>query len=335
MTLLLTDQEVKRALSLKDAVEAVQDGFRQHGLGLAQTLPRREVRIRGKELPHADPRMVRVAQGLAFLEESQVVVVHHILAFPDRTAPSTRVVNYLIDADDGHVMAVIDSPSILGMRTGAAGAVGARFLSRKDSSVAGIVGTGRQGRVQLRFLPQVRPIKRAYAYSLVPQETQRFCDEMGHELGIEALPAGSVEETVREADILVTATQSTVPFVKGEWLPPGLHVNIIGADDRPKIELEGAALRRADKLVIAAEDCFVAGQMWIPMEQGAIRREDVYGTIGEIVAGVKPGRERSDEITVFHSPGVTLQDAAVGYKAYLKAKELGLGIDVPDPFCLR
>jgi len=335
LTLLLTDQEVKRALSLKDAVEAVQDGFRQHGLGLAQTLPRREVRIRGKELPHADPRMVRVAQGLAFLEESQVVVVHHILAFPDRATPSTRVVNYLIDANDGHVMAVIDSAIILGMRTGAAGAVGARFLSRKDSSVAGIVGTGRQGRIQLRFLPQVRPIKRAYACSLVPQETQRFCDEMGHELGIEALPAGSVEKTVREADILVTATQSTVPFVKGEWLPPGLHVNIIGADDRPKIELEGAALRRADKLVIAAEDCFVAGQMRIPMEHRTIRTEDVYGTIGEIVAGVKPGRERNDEITVFHSPGVTLQDAAVGYKVYLKAQELGLGIDVPDPFCLR
>ena len=335
LTLFLTDQEVKRALSLRDAVEAVQDGFRQHGLGLAQTLPRREVRIRGKELPHADPRMVRVAQGLAFLEESRVVVVHHILAFPDRTSPSTRIVNYLIDASDGHVMAVIDSASILGMRTGAAGAVGARFLSKKDSSVAGIVGTGRQGRIQLRFLPQARPIKKAYAYSLAPRETQKFCEEMGAELGINVLAAESVEETVREADILVTATQSTIPFVKSEWLPPGLHVNIIGADDPPKIEVEGAALRRANKLVIAAEDCLAAGQMRIPIQDGTIRRDNIYGTIGEIVAGIKPGRERNNEITIFHSPGVTLQDAAVGHKAYLKAKELGLGIDVPDPFYLR
>ena len=86
--------------------------------------------------------------------------------------------------------------------------------------------------------------------------------------------------------------------------------------------------------LIAAEDCYTAGQMRIPMDEGIISKRDVYGTIGEIIAGVKPGRESDDEITIFHSPGVTLQDAAVGYKAYIKAKELGLGVEVPDPFFL-
>lgn len=333
MTLLIREKDVTRVLSLRDLIEAVEDGFRQHGLGLAQTRPRREVRIRRKELPHADPRMVRVAQGLAFLEQSGVVLIDHIFSFPDRRTP-LRVIKHLIDADNGGVIAIIDSVNILGMRTGASGAIGAKFLSRKDSRVAGIVGTGRQGRIQLRFLLQVRPIEKAYAYSLSLPETEKFCEEMSAELGIDVLSSKKIEQVVRNADILVTATPAMNPIVKAEWLSPGVHVNIIGADDPLKIELEGAALKMTDKIVIAAEDCFMAGQMRIPMEEAIISEKDIYGTIGEIIAGIKLGRESEDEITIFHSPGVTLQDAAAAYRVYLRAKELGLGIEVPDPFLL-
>jgi alanine dehydrogenase len=148
------------------------------------------------------------------------------------------------------------------------------------------------------------------------------------------VPSEKIEQVVRNADILVTTTPAMSPIVKAEWLMPGVHVNIIGADDTPKIELEGAALKRADKLVIATEECFRAGQMRIPMEEGIIGKNNIYGTIGEIIAGIKTGRERADEITVFHSPGVTLQDAAIAYRVYLRAKELGLGVDVSDPFLL-
>lgn len=332
MPLLIKEEDVTRCLSLSDVLEALEDGFRQHGLGLAQTRPRREVRIRGKELPHAHPRMVRIAQGLAFLEQSGVVVIDHIFSFPDRRTPPMRVVKHLIDADDGSVIAIVDSINILGMRTGAAGAVGAKFLSRKGSSVVGIIGAGRQSRNQLRFLLQVRPIESTFAYDIAPQETDRFCEEMSAELEINVQASRNIEHVVRKADILVTATPATEPIVMAEWLSPGVHVNIVGADDPPKIELEGAALKRADKLVIAAEDCFTAGQMSIPIAEGIINKKDVYGTIGEIIAGIKPGRESEDEITIFHSPGVTIQDATVAHRVYLNAKELGYGVDVPDPF---
>ena len=332
MPLLIKEEDVTRCLSLSDVVEALEDGFRQHGLGLAQTRPRREVRIRGKELPHAHPRMVRIAQGLAFLEQSGVVVIDHIFSFPDRRTPPMRVVKHLIDADDGSVIAIVDSTNILGMRTGAAGAVGAKFLSRKSSSVVGIIGAGRQSRNQLRFLLQVRPIESAFAYDLAPQEADRFCEEMSAELEINVQASQNIEHVVRKADILVTATPAVKPIVMAEWLSPGVHVNIVGADDPPKIELEGAALKRADKLVIAAEDCFTAGQMCKPLAEGIINKKDFYGTIGEIIAGIKPGRESEDEITIFHSPGVTIQDAAVAHRVYLNAKELGYGVNVPDPF---
>lgn len=332
MPLYLNEQDITRCLSPRDVVEAVEDGFRQHGLGMAQTQPRREIRIRGKDLPHADPRTTRVAQGLAFLEQSGVVVIDHIFSFPDRRTPSMRVVKHLIDADDGCVIGIVDSTNILGLRTGAAGAVGAKFLSRKSSSVVGIIGAGRQSRNQLRFLLQVRPIESAFVYDLAPQEADRFCEEMSAELEISVQASKNIEHVVGKADILITATPAVKPIVMAEWLPPGVHVNIVGADDPPKIELEGAALKRAEKLVIAAEDCFTAGQMCKPIAEGIITQGDVYGTIGEIIAGIKPGRETEDEMTIFHSPGVTIQDAAVAYRSYLNAKELGYGVDVPDTF---
>ncbi len=276
--------------------------------------------------------MVYVSQGLAFLEQSVVIGIQHTLNFPDRRTPARRVVAFLVDADDGHTIAIVHSANILRMRTGAGGAVGAKFLSRKDSHIAGIVGAGVQGRLALRFLLQVRPIEKAYAHSLVRSETEKFCKEMSTELGIDVAGADTIQETVKKADVVVTATPSMSPIVKAEWLSPGLHVNIIGADDPPKIELEGEALKKADKLVLSAEDCYTTGQMRIPMEEGIITKKDIYGTIGEIIAGKKRGRERDDEITIFHSPGLTLQDAAAAYKVYVKAKELGLGVETLDPF---
>ena len=241
MTLLLTDKDVTQAVKPIDIIEGVEEGFRQYGLSLAQTLPRREVRILRKELPHADVRMTFVSQGLAFLEQSQVVAIQHVLNFPEKRTPGMRCVNFLISSQDGSVIAVVDSVPLLRMRTGAAGAVGARYLSRKNSKIASIVGSGRQGRIALRFLHQVRKIERAYAYSLVPKEADDFSKEMGAELGIEVLSSNNIQQMVRDADIVITTTQSVAPIVRAEWLTPGVHVNIVGADDPPKIELEGAA----------------------------------------------------------------------------------------------
>jgi ornithine cyclodeaminase/alanine dehydrogenase-like protein (mu-crystallin family) len=261
MTLLIREEEVLRAVTPMQIIQAVEDGFRQHGLGLAQTHPRREVRIRNKDLPHADPRMVRIGQGLAFVEESGIALPNLIMSFPDRRTPGTRILNYVIDANDGVVIAVVESSALTGMHTAASGAVGVKYLARKDSSITGIIGTGRQGRYQLRFLSKVVRINKGYAYSLVPPETEKFCQEMGKELGIDLFPAKNSEEVVRSSDILVTATQSTSPIIRAEWLRQGQHFNIIGADDTPKIELEGAALTKADKLVISARDCFLAGKV--------------------------------------------------------------------------
>ena len=331
MTLFLTEKDVADAIKPIEVIDAVEDGFRQQGLGLTQTLPRREVRILKRELPHADVRMTFISQGLAFLEQSNVVEVQHVLNFPEKNTPGMRCVNFLINSENGSVLAVVDSLALLRMRTGAGGAVGARYLSRTNSTTVGIVGAGRQGRIALRFLAQVRKIKTAYAWSREPRRAEEFSEEMKKELRITVTPSAGIEQAVREADIVITATHAMNPIIKADWLTPGVHVNIIGADDPPKIELEAAALKRADKLVIAGPDSYLAGQFSIPMNQRLISENDVYGTIGEIISGKKPGRQNNSEITIFHSPGLTLQDAAASYKVYQKAKQLGIGTNISDP----
>ena len=332
MTLLLSEADVENLLDLNDSIEAVESGFLHHGLGRAQSKPRREVRIRGKELPHADPRMVRIAQGLAFSDQLGVGILHHILSFPDGNPPSFRVINYLISGQNGDTLAIVNSRKLLGMRTGAAGAVSAKYLSRRTSKVAGVIGTGQQGRMQLRFLLKVRPIERAYIYDKIKIYKEKYAEEMSKELGIDVISQENVEQVVDKSDILVTATPSMDPYVKADWIHQGILINIIGADDPPKIELEGSALKKADKLIIMSEECFDAGQLRIPMEQGVLKKDDVYGTLGEIIAGLKPARERDDEIIIYHNPGMTLQDLVIVHRAYQKAMKLGIGKEVNDPF---
>ena len=335
MTILLNEEEVSQLISFQDCIKAVESGFEQLGMGKAQTKPRREVRIRGKELSHADPRMVRVAQGLAYSEHLGVALLHHILSFPKGRRPSMRVINYLIDDKEGDVLAIVESKNLLAMRTGAAGAVGAKYLSKKDSKIAGIVGTGRQGRTQLRFLTEVRSIKKAYVYDQNKDYSDRFAEEMSKELGMDITASDNVKSVVINSDILVTATPSMNPYVKADWLNQGILVTIIGADDPPKIELEGNALKKADKLVIMSDDSFLAGQIKIPLEKGEISEKDIYAELGEIVIGDKPGRESDDEIIVYHNPGMTLLDLVSVNMVYQKAKKRGLGKEVSDPFITK
>jgi len=333
MTLLITESDIEKCVTPFDVIEAEIEGFRQHGLGLAETLPRREIRIREKQLPHADPRQTKVAQGIAFLGESHVLTLQMMINFPGVRVPPKKSLRYLIDTDTGDTLAVIDSLSLGASRTGAGGAVGARFLSRTDSDTVGMVGAGRQARVQLRFLTYVRKkISRAYVFSRSASHAATFAKEMSRELGIDISSLDDVEKMRDKIDIMVTTTPSFSPIVSSNALSPGMHVNIVGADDPPKIELEAAALKKADKIVIAAEDSLLCGQFAIPMSRREFSRNQIYGTIGEIIVGTKDGRTSGEEITIFHNPGLTLEDVASGHRAYLNAKKKGLGKEIPDPF---
>jgi len=334
MALLIRDEDVRKVVTPEDVIGAVENVYRQHGLGKVQDTPRREVRMRGKDLPHLAAGTTSVGQGLAYLGEENVVVISHTFHFHEteersKEFPPVRLnpnLIHVIDAKEGRTLAIIRSPYASWMRTSAAGAVGLKYLARRDSKTVGVIGTGLQVKGQLFFLSKVMKIENVLAHSGRRKDVE-FAKEMGSRVGVDIKSCDSVESVVRDADVLVTATRSTEPLVRGDWVKKGTHINSIGADDPQKVELDVATLKRADKVVVDSDRAIVwIGQIMNAVKQGALKAENI-SSIGQVVAGVKRGRESDDEITVFSCEGSNMQTAGVAFKVYERVKRAGLGIE--------
>jgi len=331
MVLLIDDEDVKKAeLSPEEVIDAVEDAYRQDGMGLAQDTPRREVRTKGKDLPHIAPGTESIGQGLTFLEGSKVVVVSHAFHFSWH-----RYVTMIIDSENGKTQAIISREGapfgtkqrVAGfgdLRTGAAAAIGAKYLARKSIESVGLLGTGKVGRGSLVCLSKVRSFDKVYVHS-GRKKDEGFSAEMSRMLGVNIMASDHPRDVVSSSDILITATYATTPIVKGEWLREGTHISGMGSDDPLKSELDLATFRRADKIVIDSEKCLTTGELAQPIRLGALSPSDIYGKIAEIVAGKKRGRGQDHENTIFMSDGTNLQSAGVSYLIYQKVKKMGLG----------
>ncbi len=218
------------------------------------------------------------------------------------------------------------------LRTGAGSGVATDLLARRDARVAAIFGAGVQGRTQLLGVAAVRNLERVYVFDAVAKQVEQFISEMRGKPGIpnDVRVASSPAEAVREADIICAATTSTQPVFNGADLKPGAHVNAIGAYTPQMREIDATTLKRASKIVIdhRASALAEAGDLIIAMKNGAIAPADIYGEIGEIAAGQKPGRARADEITFYKSVGNAVQDASVARAIYDAALREGLGVEV-------
>jgi ornithine cyclodeaminase/alanine dehydrogenase-like protein (mu-crystallin family) len=336
MVLLISNEDIaKIQFTPEEVIEVVEGVYSQDGRGLAYDTPRQEARIMGKDLPHIAPGTTSVGQGMAYLEETGVVVLSHTFHFDWH-----KYWNHLVNPEDGSITAIIKRSrapfgkrtsgiNIGTLRTGAAAAVGAKYLSRKDIEAVGVIGTGRIGRASLLCLSKVRDFDRVYAHS-GRRRDDGFASEMGRMLGVDVIAAETSEEAVREADVLITATYATEPVVKGEWLRKGVHISGMGADGPMKAELDGEAIRRIDKILIDGEKCLKIKELAEPLKRGIIGLDDIYGRIGEVVAGKKPGRKKDSEITFFESDGTHMQSAGVAYFIYKKVKGAGLGVETDD-----
>ena len=331
---MIDDEDVKKILMLDDVMDALEEAFRQYGMGRAGgdgfrygfiPPPKRELRIKGKGMPHGFPGNVSIGQGMASLEDTKLAVLQHSFSFPKRKSSMF----HLIDAESGDTLALVmnNESYISWMRTGAEGAIAAKYLSRTDCKVAGVIGTGRQGRAQLQFLVKVRQLEKVYAYS-GRRRDEEFANEMSKTLGLDVVATNDAEEVVRNAEVLTTVTHSTVPIVRGDWVEEGTHINGIGADCPLKAELDASTIQKTDKLVIDCEQVLDVADLRAPIEQGVMHATSIYGTIGEIVAGVKPGRQHPSEITVYKSTGMTIPYVTIAAKIYEKAKNMGLGTEV-------
>ncbi|MGH7399988.1 MAG: ornithine cyclodeaminase family protein, partial [Candidatus Rokuibacteriota bacterium] len=194
--------------------------------------------------------------------------------------------------------------------------------------VAAIVGCGRQGRIQLAALGRVRALERAYAVDTDPAVARRFAEEMSVRLGLDVRPAGALAEVVPLADIGVTCTPSRAPFLRREHVAAGTFIAAVGADDEDKQELDPELMAGGTVVVDSLEQCASIGDLHHAVARGALSPTDVHATLADVVAGRKPGRRSADEITIFDSTGVAIEDVAAAAAVYEKAIATGRGLTV-------
>jgi alanine dehydrogenase len=210
-------------------------------------------------------------------------------------------------------IAIMDGTHITKMRTGAVGAVAARYLSREDSKVAGFVGAGVQAETQLEALLIVRPeLSRIIAYDINEANMKNFAPDTKNRYGLDVEWAGSVEEAVKDADIVTTTTPVRRPIVKAEYVRPGTHINAIGADAPDKQELDTKILKQARIVIDNWEQASHGGEINVALAKKLVSE------LGEIVTGKKRGRESSEQITIFDSTGLAIQDVSAASEIYRK-----------------
>jgi alanine dehydrogenase len=239
--------------------------------------------------------------------------------------PTVMATIFLLDPKTGAPLAIMDGTWITNMRTGAGGAVAAKYLARKDSHVVAMVGAGAQARTQLIALNEVLDIDEVRVSDAVKGKAKKYAGEMSKLLGIEIEPTTDVEKTIKGADIVVTVTPARGPIVKDEWISEGMHINAIGADAPGKQELDPEILKRAKIVVDDMKQALHSGEVNVPLSEGIIARGDIYAELGEVITGKKSGRASRDEITIFDSTGLAIQDIATDWKVYQKAKKMGKG----------
>ncbi len=319
MAIYLSETDVTELLEMSTTIEAVEESFRLIGEGKAQNQPRRRV-MGGESVLHF---MAAGSANLGNIGDGATGVKVY--------TSSKKGVRFtvLLYNDDGTPLAVIQANKLGQFRTGAASGVASRYLAREDSSKIGIIGTGWQARGQLLALKEVRSIEHIRAFGRDGKRCQIFCQEMEEILGIPIEPTPSAKTCVQDADIIVTATRAKDPILDAEWIQPGTHINAVGSNWNNRREMDTPSVLACQRKVVDNLEVaqLEAGDLIIPVEEGALSWEQVE-ELGEIAAGVRPGRESEQEITLFCSQGMALEDIFVGRYIYEKAIEKGLGTPI-------
>ncbi|WP_298684846.1 alanine dehydrogenase [uncultured Methanomethylovorans sp.] len=318
----LDRSDVQSLLDMPSTIEAVEKGFEQHGLKKVQ-MPAKSYLIFEKH--NGDLRTMP-----AYMEEEDIAGVKIVNVHPDnrqRGLPTVMGVVVLNSTQTGEPLVIMDGTLLTDMRTGAAGGVAAKHLARKDSHVVGMVGVGDQARTQLLALSKVMDIQEVKLFCRNVAHCDHFEKDMSHVMNCEFLKKEKIQD-VCDCDILVTTTPVREPLVMSEWVQEGTHINAIGADAKGKEELDPGLLLRARIVVDDLVQASHSGEVNVPLSKGMITAKDICCELGEIVAGIRPGRQSDDEITVFDSTGLAVQDMVTANMVYRKALEQGIGQNI-------
>jgi len=323
--LILSHRDVRQALPMREAVEAMKRAFAQLSTGQAEVPLRVPVHV-----PRHNGLTLFMPAYLAADDQMAVKMVSVFNDNPARGLPLIHALVVVIDAQTGAPVAAMEGASLTALRTGAASGAATDLLARPDAAVAAVFGAGVQGRTQLEAVCAVRPIREAWVYDVDLQRAQAYAEEMGGRLGIPVHVAASPAEAVRRADVVCTATTSTTPVFDDADVRPGTHINAVGAYTPQMREVPTETVLRA-RVVIDHRTASLAeaGDLLIPIREGRMTEEHIWAELGEIVAGLKPGRLSPDEITLFKSVGVAVQDVAAAAAVLEAARRQNLGVEVP------
>ena len=316
----LGPRDVRSLLSVKDCISAVEEAFRSYGEGTAQAP--------GVLGIHVDGGGFHIKAGLLNLRK-QYFAAKINGNFPGNHSrfglPTIQGVIVLCDGERGTPLAVMDSRDVTSLRTAAATAVAAQCLARPASQTVTICGCGEQARHQLRALVHIFRLRSIFAFDASAERATRFADELSSELHLAIRPVNELRPAVAQSDICVTCTPSQQPFLGPDDVAEGTFVAAVGADDLHKNEIAPALMGKAKVVCDLMEQCAVMGDLHHALESGAMGRADVFAELGSIVAGKKPGRESDNEITIFDSTGMALQDVAAAAVVYEKAVQQNAG----------
>ncbi|MCS6788712.1 MAG: ornithine cyclodeaminase family protein, partial [Aigarchaeota archaeon] len=296
----LTDEDVERTVSLRETIEAVERAFALYSTGKVQMPPRVHVPV------HEHNGTILLMP--CYVPEMNVFSVKYVTVYPNNPSkglPTISATLLVSDPATGEPKVLADARAATGMRTGAATAVSIKHLSRSKDGTLGIVGCGYQARWQLRATLEVMRVERLVVHDVVRSRAVDFAEEASRRHGLDAEVAEDIKSLATTSDVIVTVTTSTEPFLRAEWVRPGTHISAIGAFTPQMAELE-AELVASAKVVVDSREAAAAeaGDIIPAVQRGLMRWEDVHAELGEIVAGVKRGREGDDEITVFKSVGL-------------------------------
>lgn len=320
--LIITEQDARALVTMRDAIEAVEASF----AAMARAKARNYAVVREAVGMHdavfgvktgcdADTPVLGLKAGGYWPRNGAQGLTNH------------QSSTLLFDPATGRACALVSANYLTGVRTGAAGAIATRHLARPDSAVLGIIGSGVQALYQVQATQAVRPIRAVHAWNRSPGKLVAFGRQV-RELGLEFVAQESCRAVAAHADVLITVTPSTQALVDASWVRPGTHINAMGADTRGKQELDLELVATAALFVDEPAQAFSIGECQHAYRAGRITKHSLRASLGAVVAGLGEGRRTPHEVTVFDGTGVALQDLAVAGLALRQAAQRGMGTRV-------
>ena len=316
MALFLNENDVRQLLTMPLTLDAVEEAHKELSLNNAIDIPRQRTRLPQTAL--------HILQG----------------ALPGRDAigykaytsnrSGVRFLVHVFSAASGVLRVVLEADYLGMMRTGAASGVATKWLARPDAEVLGVFGAGWQAEGNIEAVAAVRKLRKVKVFARNAERLAAFCTKMSDRLGVDVLPAASAEETVRGSDIVSTITTASSPLFDAAWLSPGTHINAAGSNSLIRREVGEDVLKICRPIVVDSIETALkeAGDLLPVLEKGRLSERQLV-ELGEVILGRHPGRSKPEDITLFESQGMAVQDIAVAVRLEALAREQGLGIELP------